>query len=269
MQNPNIQPMISSFPDHGDNNKELRRRVLQRLPDASNAELNFDENLPRFSDMTLEQAKESVKDAFFNVCEVFFARNKDNVPESLMKAFVKAVLEKYYFFTSLDIELAFSKMESEGNGYIPMQINNFLKPLTRWLHRKKIILAEKQQFEVQLKYENEVEMQKQKFYQEAVQIYKSSIQAEQWLGDPYQASVLLEKIIDRLTPAEQEDLERRAKVQKLSIDETVNASKIANPEKAISHFDSLFLTEERIFNQLVLSRVIEKEVDKSKLSLQT
>jgi hypothetical protein len=111
-----------------------------------------------------------------------------------------------------DMKCCFNYVKIEKKAFQKITLDEFLEPIKDYTQKKQV--ARQIIIDLQI-YQDKISLEKQKeidFYNEARELYKSSLEAREWLGDMFQAKVLARPFWDALY------MDERKQIQLLATD---------------------------------------------------
>lgn len=151
-----------------------------------------------------------MKILILSILEIRYGLNNDNVSSNLLEAIYESCLSFHEKLAVEDLKNCFNFAKIEKKQYQKITLDEFLEPIKAYIQVKQVARQILIDIEAQ---EQKEALEKQKeidFYNEARELYKSSLQGRQWLGDMFQAKVLARPFWDALYTDERKQMQVQA-----------------------------------------------------------
>lgn len=142
-----------------------------------------------------------------SILEIRYGLNSDNVSTNLIEAIYESCINFHEKLAVEDLKNCFNFAKIEKKQYQKITLDEFLEPIKSYIQVKQVarqILIEIEQQEQKEQIEKQKEID---FYNEARDLYKSSLEAREWLGDMFQAKVLARPFWDALYMDERKEIQ--------------------------------------------------------------
>ena len=156
-----------------------------------------------------------------SILEIRYGLNSDNVSTNLLEAIYESCINFHEKLAVEDLKNCFNFAKIEKKQYQKITLDEFLEPIKSYIQVKQVarqILIEIEQQEQKEQIEKQKEID---FYNEARDLYKSSLEAREWLGDMFQAKVLARPFWDALY------MDERKQIQLLATEKVKDAQILA------------------------------------------
>ena len=151
-----------------------------------------------------------MKILILSILEIRYGLNNDNVSSNLLEAIYESCLSFHEKLAVEDLKNCFNFAKIEKKQYQKITLDEFLEPIKAYIQVKQVarqilIDIESQEQKEALEKQKEID-----FYNEARDLYKSSLEGRQWLGDMFQAKVLARPFWDALYMDERKQMQVQA-----------------------------------------------------------
>jgi hypothetical protein len=167
-----------------------------------------------------------------SILEIRYGLNSDNVSTNLIEAIYESCINFHEKLAVEDLKNCFNFAKIEKKQYQKITLDEFLEPIKSYIQVKQVarqILIEIEQQEQKEQIEKQKEID---FYNEARDLYKSSLEAREWLGDMFQAKVLARPFWDALYLEERKEIQLLATAKySSSVTESIDNPLIIVPDK--------------------------------------
>lgn len=160
----------------------------------------------------------------------------------------REIFSKFNHLSVEDVEYSFERFDIPvDKSWKNITFQEIMNPIIRYSNIKNKINNERIKLEREISEFNERKRLESIFYQQALKKYAKSLKIDKWVGDMYEAKVLLNKFTKFFNESERIELKRQAKYQFNQIQEK-------------NDFDSIIYTEERLLAQLVVQESINRKI---------
>ena len=160
--------------------------------------------------MLIKNHMRDFKTLCYLVLEIRYGLDSNNVSTYLIDSIFEATVNIKEPLTIDDIKCCFNFTSVEKKAFQKITLDEFLAPIKDYTQKKQVA----RQIIIDLQIEQQKEaLEKQKeidFYNEARDLYKSSLEGRQWLGDMFQAKVLARPFWDALYMDERKQMQVQA-----------------------------------------------------------
>ena len=180
-----------------------------------------------------------------SILEIRYGLNSDNVSTNLLEAIYESCINFHEKLAVEDLKNCFNFAKIEKKQYQKITLDEFLEPIKSYIQVKQVarqILIEIEQQEQKEQIEKQKEID---FYNEARDLYKSSLEAREWLGDMFQAKVLARPFWDALY------MDERKQIQLLATEKVKDAQILAIDNPLIIVADKNFYLAQEVISHCV------------------
>lgn len=135
-----------------------------------------------------------------------FGYNPANIPTGLISASIQAICERFPGITLNDIQQAFRTQEIEKKGFTALSRDEFLEPIKQYWKNKCLIVAEIKEQERRQNEADELRQRAVDFKKECEDIYRKSLDSNEWLGDSFNAMHLARDFAERMKQERKNEL---------------------------------------------------------------
>jgi hypothetical protein len=165
-----------------------------------------------------EQTVERLTLILVDSIDVYMGIRGDKVSKPLIIKSIKEILSKYDSLSFQDIEYSFERFNyPEKFNQSTLTINEVLEPIKQYFHLKNKIKAEKIKMQAEINERNEQKLKSDIFYQESKKTYLKSLENKKWLGDMFQAKVLLNHFTKYFSEETRNEYKKKAKIEEVRI----------------------------------------------------
>jgi hypothetical protein len=195
-----------------------------------------------------EKAIEDVTRILISCLDIYFGLRSNQVSENLIMKAQREIFSKFNHLSVEDVEYSFERFDIPvDKSWKNITFQEIMNPIIRYSNIKNKINNERIKLEREISEFNERKKKESIFHQQALKKYAESLKINKWIGDMYEAKVLLNKFTKFFNESERIELKRQAKYQFNQIQEK-------------NDFDSIIYTEERLLAQLVVQESINRKI---------
>ena len=162
--------------------------------------------------MLIKNHMRDFKTLCYLILEIRYGLDSNNASTYLIDSIFDACVNIKEPLTIDDMKCCFNYVKIEKKAFQKITLDEFLEPIKDYTQKKQV--ARQIIIDLQI-YQDKISLEKQKeidFYNEARELYKSSLEAREWLGDMFQAKVLARPFWDALY------MDERKQIQLLATD---------------------------------------------------
>lgn len=181
---------------------------------------------------SVENAPDKVIELFYLASSSIFGVRSENLNTELFQLALLALPNRFKGITIQDIRNSYFETEIVKREYVSLTRDELLQPISDYWTKKQNLIQQLKLIEVE---QDKIALEKQKeidFYNEARDLYKSSLEAREWLGDMFQAKVLARPFWDALYLDERKEIQLLATAKySSSVSESIDNPLIIVPDK--------------------------------------
>jgi hypothetical protein len=194
---------------------------------------------------SVENAPDKVIELFYLASSSIFGVRSENLNTELFQLALLALSNRFKGITIQDIRNSYFETEIVKREYVSLTRDELLQPIADYWTKKQNLIQQLKLIEVE---QDKIALEKQKeidFYNEARDLYKSSLEAREWLGDMFQAKVLARPFWDALY------MEERKQIQMIATEKVKDAQILAIDNPLIIVPDKNFYLAQEVISHCV------------------
>jgi len=192
-----------------------------------------------------ETAIDEVTRILIYCLDIYFGLRSNQVSENLIIKVQKEIFSKYKHLSLEDLEYSFERFNiPEKTSWNNITIQEIMAPIIRYSNIKHRINNERIKIEAE---KNELEKRNKEsevFYNNAIETYLKSLENGSWIGDMFQAKVLLNKFTKYFTQDMRAEYKKQSKIEEMRIVES-------------GRIDAYLYTNERILAEMVIKDCVK------------
>lgn len=159
---------------------------------------------------TVENAPDKVIELFYLASSSIFGVRSENLSDELFQLALLALPNRFKGITIQDIRNSYFETEIVKKEFVSLTRDELLLPISEYWTKKQNLIQQLKLIEVEQEKKQQEKQKEIDFYNEARDLYKSSLERRQWLGDMFQAKVLARPFWDALYTDERKQMQVQA-----------------------------------------------------------
>jgi hypothetical protein len=195
--------------------------------------------------MLIKNHMRDFKTLCYLILEIRYGLDSNNASTYLIDSIFDACVNIKEPLTIDDMKCCFNYVKIEKKTFQKITLDEFLEPIKDYTQKKQV--ARQIIIDLQIA-QDKIALEKQKeidFYNEARDLYKSSLEAREWLGDMFQAKVLARPFWDTLY------LDERKQIQMIATEKVKEAQILAIDNPLIIVADKNFYLAQEVISHCV------------------